>query len=373
MGSTSTPSSCWTWTPTETQIGVDPKETARGYCDSAEVGPRRRDARTTEGVGGWTISGSEPDDDAVLADTTDLLRAELPDPRLVDDTAYLRWSYRENPSGPAWERYHYIEDPDSGPPLLVAHYVISARRFRGPEGRQCEGALSQHSVTRSGYQRAGHFTRLGLETYAEAGDAGRDFVAGVANEMSTPAFIKYLDWRLAGPLPVRVIPPLGRGRRDLSHAEVSANWLENGGFDDLAAAVDRHPVAAWSTDWTAETLRWRLACPFARYWVHANDDLALVTTRTIYKKLPATVVLKIFPLSPGPVPATKAIRSAALWHRSAFAVYAGFNPAVTVRGIKPPRRLQPSPLNLIVRSLNPALDNNGIDFDTFELLDMDAY
>ena len=309
----------------------------------------------------------------MLADAADLLRAELPDPRLIDDTAYLRWSYRQNPAGPAWERYHYIEAPGGGRPLLVAHCVISARRFRGPGGRRRQGALSQHSVTRPGYQRSGHFTRLGLETYAEASAARRDFVVLAANAMSTPAFTKYLGYRMIEPLPVRVIPPIGRGQRDLSHAQVSPSWLEGGGLDDLAAAVDHHPVAAWSTDWTAETLRWRLACPFARYWVHANDDLALVTTRIAHKKLPITVVLKTFPLSPGPVPATGAIRSIARWHRSAFAVYVGFNPAVTVRGVKPPQRLQPSPLNMMVRSLNPAVDNTGIDFDTFELLDIDAY
>ena len=327
----------------------------------------------TEGVEGWTISGFESVDDAVLADATDLLRAELPGPRLIDDTAYLRWSYRDNPSGPAWERYHYIEAPDGGRPLLVAHHVIAARRFRGPGGRRCEAALSQHSAIRSGYQRSGHFTRLGREVYAEAEAAGRAFVVGVANAKSTPAGLKYLGWRLVGPLPVRVIPPAGRGQRDLNHAEVNPRWLENGGFNDLATAVDRHPVAAWSTDWTAEALRWRLACPFARYWVHASDDLALVTTRTRHKRLPVTVVLKTFPLRPGSVPATRAIRSISRWHRSAFAVYAGFNPAVTVRGIKPPRRLQPSPLNLIVRSLNPALKDSGIDFDAFELLDTDAF
>ena len=341
--------------------------------ESAAGDPRRRGARTTEGVEGWTISGSESGDDAVLADATDLLRAELPDPRLIDDTAYLRWSYRDNPSGPAWERYHYIEAPDGGRPLLVAHYVVAARRFRGPEGRRCEAALSQHSAIRSGYQRARHFTRLGREIYAEAKAAGRDFVVAVCNAKSTRACIKYLGYRMIGPLPVRVIPPAGRVRRDLSHALVTPSWLENDGLDDFAAAVDHHPVAAWSIDWTAETLRWRLACPFARYWVHANDDLALVTTRITHKKLPITVVLKTFPLSPGPVSATGAIRSIARWHRSAFAVYVGFNPAVTIRGIKPPRRLQPSPLNLMVRSLNPAIDNAEIDFDTFEILDMDVY
>ena len=341
--------------------------------DNAEGDPRRRGARTTEGVEGWTISGSGPDDDAMLADATDLLRAELPNPRLIDDTAYLRWCYRDNPSGPAWERYHYIETPGGGQPLLVAHHVIAARRFRSPDSRCCEGALSQHSATRSGYRRSRHFTRLALEVYAEAGMAGRVFVAGVANALSTPAFIKYLGWRQVGPLPVRVIPPLGRGRRDLSHVEVSASWLDSAEFDDLAAAVDRHPVAAWATDWTPETLRWRLTCPFARYWMHTNDDLALITTRTSHKKLPITVVLKTFPLGTGPVPATRAIRSITRWHRSALAVYAGFNPAVTIRGIKPPRRLQPSPLNLIIRSLDPSLDNAEIDFDTFELLDTDAY
>lgn len=341
--------------------------------DNAESDPRRRGARMTEGVEGWTISGSEPGDDAVLADATDLLRAELPDPRLIDDTAYLRWCYRDNPSGPAWERYHYTETPDGDQPLLAAHHVIAARRFRGPAGRRCEGALAYNSVTRSGHQRSGHFIRLHQEIDAEAGAASRAFVVSAANAMSTPAFIKYLGWRMIGPLPVRVIPPAVRGRRDLSNIEVSASWLNSLEFDDLAAAVDRHPVAAWSTDWTAETLRWRLSCPFARYWIHICDDLALVTTRTRHKKLPTTVVLKAFPLRPGPIPATRAIRSIARQHRSAFAVYAGINPAVTIQGIKPPRRLQPSPLNLIVRSLDPSVDNAKIDFDTFELLDMDAY
>ena len=343
--------------------------------DNAEGGPRRRGARTTEGVEGWTISGPEPGDDAVLADATDLLRAVLPNPRLIDDTAYLRWSYRDNPSGPAWERYHYIETQGGGQPLLVAHYVTAARRFRGPGGRRCEGTQSYNYATRSGYRRSRHFTRLGLEAYAEAGAAGRVFAVGVANEMSTPACIKYLGWRQVGPLPVRVIPPAVRGRRDLNHVEVSASWLDSAEFNDLAAAVDCHPVAAWSTDWTPETLRWRLSCPFARYWIHTSDDLALVTTRISHKKLPITVVLKMFPLrpGPGPTPATGAIRSITRWHRSAFAVYAGINPAVTVQGIKPPRRLQPSPLNLIVRSLDPSVDNAEIDFDTFELLDTDAY
>ena len=87
------------------------------------------------------------------------------------------------------------------------------------------------------------------------------------------------------------------------------------------------------------------------------------------------MVLKIFPLvgSGLPVDATRAIRSATRFHRAAFAVYAGFNGSARVRGIRPPRRLQPSPLNLIIRHLDPAVDQDAIVLDTFEFLDMDAY
>ena len=147
--------------------------------------------------------------------------------------------------------------------------------------------------------------------------------------------------------------------------------------------VDSHEVAGWATDWHAEALRWRLSCPLTRYWVHTVGDVALITTRTRYARMPVTVVLKAFPLASGrtrlsdpearPVRATPAVRAAVRFHRSAFAVYAGFNRSVRISGIAPPRRLQPSPLNLIVRRLDPAVDHDSFELDTFELLDMDAY
>ena len=337
----------------------------------AEDDPHRRGARVTDGVAGWTVSGSA-DDGTVLRNATDLLRTELDDPRLADDTAYLRWCYRDNPLGPAWERYHYVERADDDP-LLVAHYVNIPRRYRGPAGARTEGAWSLHAVTRSGYQRARHFTRLGHEIYASAGADGRSFVAAVANAKSTAAVIKYLGFRLIGPLPVKVVSPVGPGLAPMSHTEATETWLGSSGLDDLAAMVDRHPATGWSTDWTEPVLRWRLGCPFTRYWVHVGEDMAMITTRLRYHKLAFTVILKVFALGDGPVRATAAIRSVTRWHRSAFAVYAGFNPSAPVRGITAPRRLQPSPLNLAVRPLAPALDPESITLDTFEFLDMDAY
>lgn len=323
-----------------------------------------------DGVDGWTIDGSSDDPD-ILTEATALLDSELPDPRFVS-TEYLRWAYRENPLGRAWERHQQL--PAGDDTRLVAHYALMPRRFRGPGGARSDGAWSLNAVVRSGYQRARHFTRIGLEIYEEAGTLGRSFVVGVTNEKSTGAVVKYMGWRLVGPLPVRVVPPLGRGCR-MTHTEVDADWLDSSDFADLAATVDRHPVAGWSTDYRADVLRWRLACPQTTYWIHRSDDLALVTTRSRLGRVPACVVLKMFPLTSGTatIDATRAIRSATRAHRAGFAVYAGFNGAVTVRGIRPPRRLQPSPLNLIIRRLDPTLDQESITLDTFEFLDMDAY
>ncbi len=330
------------------------------------------DARRVEGVEGFTCDGSSRHP-RLHVDATALLDAELPDPRFVD-TATLRWAYLDNPDGPAWDRYHYVPTPD-GDHLLVAHYVNLPRTWRGPGGMRSAGAWSQNAVTRSGHQRARHFTRLGLEIYAEAAAAGRSFVVGVTNERSTGAVVKYMGWRLVGPLPVRLVAPLARPVRHVETREVTPDWLASPDFDDLAGLVDRHPVRAWATDWRPEILRWRLSAPHVRYRVDVFDEVAVVSTRSALGPVPAAVILKLFPLVTGsaPVDATRAVAAVARHHRAAFAVHAGFNAAVRVRGVRPPRRLQPSPLNLIVRRLDPAVDQDTLELDTFEFLDMDAY
>ena len=333
--------------------------------------PQPPDGATVhDGVEGWTIDG-RTDDPAILDAATALLDGELPDPRFVSSD-YLRWAYRENPLGRAWGRHQQVAEGRTT--KLVAHYANMPRRYRGPGGERTDGAWSLNAVVHHDHQRARHFTRIGLEIYDEAGADDRSFVVGVTNEKSTGAVVKYMGWRLVGPLPVRVVHPLGRGRRRMTHVEIDANWLDSTAFDDFAATVDRHPVSGWVTDYTAEVLRWRLACPETRYFVHQTDDVALITRVSHLGPIPACVVLKVFPIAGGTatVDATRAIRTATRFHRAAFAVYAGFNGSVVVRGVRPPRRLQPSPLNLIIRRLDPAVDQDAITLDTFEFLDMDA-
>jgi len=295
---------------------------------------------------------------------TELLRAELPAARYVDER-YLQWLYDENPYGPAIQRA--VDDAGT----RVAHYALVPQRYRGRDG-VVPAAFSLHAVVRSGTQRQGYFQRIGAEIYEEAEAAGWQFSTGVCNDKSIGAVTKYMGWKTPGPLPVRLCVPLhtGRGVRSVG---VDRELLASSRFDDLTAGLDDFPVEQWTNSYTTEYLRWRLACPSTQYALHESDDLVAVTTTDLRFGVRAVVLLKVFRRGARPVGAEPVIAAACRFHRAPYAVYAGFNARVRVRGVQPPRRLQPSPLHLILRSLSPTVDQGALGLDTFEFLDMDAY
>src|SRR3974390_1443582 len=134
-----------------------------------------------------------------LAPSTELLGRELPDPRFVDDR-YLHWLYRENPYGPAYE----AQVDDDG--VRVAHYALIPQEYRDARG-PVPCVFSLNAVVRSGTQRQGYFTKIGLELYDRAAADGRRFAVGVCNAKSIGAVTKYMGWKNVGPLPVRLCPP----------------------------------------------------------------------------------------------------------------------------------------------------------------------
>src|SRR5207244_4114189 len=77
-------------------------------------------------------------------------------------------------------------------------------------------------------------------TYEAAAASGFDHVFGVANQSSTPGFIRSLGFQLVSPLDLRVITA----------------WP---GLDDCSETT------AWRREWGNVTLRWRLAHPQFHY------------------------------------------------------------------------------------------------------------
>ncbi len=142
--------------------------------------------------------------------------------------------------------------------------------------------------------------------------------------------------------------------------------------ESLAAA----PAASWTNAWPADVLRWRLAAPnCGPFTVHVSPTLVAISTRAQLQGVPLAVLLKLGVRDgqPGPISGAPVITAACRYHRAPLAIYAGFNRHVRVRGVRPPRRLQPSPLNLIYRSLSTEAPKESFRLDTFEFLDMDAY
>ena len=294
-----------------------------------------------------------------------LLAAELPAQRYVD-SQYLRWLYDGGPYGPAITR----QIDDHG--VRVAHYAMIPQRYRSSSG-PVPSAFSLHAVVRTGTQRKGMFRTLGQEVIDAASAAGWKFATGVCNEKSIGTVVKYLGWKTPGPLPVKVCVPLHRGRG--VESVVVDDDFRTRDLPALARDLDDAPVRTWTNAASPEYLQWRLASPSTCYAVHVSSDLVAVSTTDAGFGVRAAVILKLLPRGgrSGPLPADAVIGAACRFHRAPYAVYAGFNEHVRVRGITPPRRLQPSPLNFILRSLSDDVDQETLAVDTFEFLDMDAY
>lgn len=297
---------------------------------------------------------------------TELLDAELPERRYVD-SSYLRWLYDENPLGPTF----FANADEDG--QRMAHYAVVPQHYRNAS-TDARFVFSLHAVTRSTAQRKGYFSTLGEEIYEQARQWGALGVIGVSNDNSTPPVVKRLNFRLLGPLPVRVAFPLGGGRdvesRIITPDVLAGRWF-SGLVDDLAAV----PAQAWTNAWDGDFLRWRLSAPnCGPFAVHLGAEVAAISTASEVGGVPVAVLLKLVARGGrSEVSGAPAVAAACRFHGARLAIYAGFNRHVRVRGVQPPRRLQPSPLNLIYRSLSDEAPKESFALDTFEFLDMDAY
>lgn len=303
-----------------------------------------------------------------LTQTRELLHEVFSTPR-YSSLGYLEWQYLLNPNGPQIEANEYIDAK------LIAHYVVILQTYHSLNGTM-KLALSCNTAVSPKAQGKGLFTKLAELTFKFAKELHHvDGIVGVANANSTPGFLGRLKFSFLAPLPVKIGIRPWRNTKRVSVHLVDDQFLTSNSFEKTASQIDFLPdrSGAWSQLYDADILKWRLASPIGRYTIFSSKSGALITTDELYRGIKITVILKIFKAKQSEsVDVKELIGAACKTYGSWFYLYAGFNNTAVVRGLGLPRRLLPSPLNLIFRNLGTGLSSD-FKLGTFEFLDFDAY
>lgn len=274
-------------------------------------------------------------DAAAIAQYCGLFQACFPGSG-VFTPAYVTWLYSANPDGhavgfDAWEG-----------DTLAAHYVCVPALVE-IDGAPVRVLLSLNTATHPEFQGKGLFTRLAQMTYEAAAGAGFGGVYGVANANSTPGFLRKLGFTLVRPLEARI--------------GVGGLWTR-----------ERDVAPAFRRTWTEASLAWRCANPNNGIKAQVAEDGLRLYAKSVSTILPAYAELRTAGLA---VP--HGMEAGAV---SPLRLYLGLQPDVRANYwnyASIPRRLRPSPLNLIFRALGErtlALDPQRIEFS---FLDFDAY
>lgn len=302
-----------------------------------------------------------------LKSTTELLRRVFPHDTKYSDE-YLPWFYRDCPTGTVMA---FHTDDANG--QRVGHYALVPQEFHS-SSRRLKMGVSVDTAVDPQARLKGLFVELATATYDLAKQSGFDGAYGAANANSTPGCIKRLGFHLCFSLPVTVIP------RTPGRKNTSRSFSYSGDTEQLRRCIDSIDFSAGprlSQRWDPDLLGWRLRNPAGRYSIHETKTAVAVSTDYKLKGLRGAVILKVFPkLGSGSesLRVREVVNAICRFHGTAFAVYAGFNARFNMRAIPVPRRLLPSPLNLVLLDLTGGdLTCKRFDLETIEFLDFDQY
>jgi hypothetical protein len=185
---------------------------------------------------------------------------------------YLKWQYEDNPFGESLMSLAKDDESDElvGQYIVVPyHYVIN--------GQIVKGSLSLNTLTREDFRGRGLFTKLSLNTYEKCAENGVFFTTGFPNQMSYPGFVKKLDFKYMGDVPLLIKPlrPLNilRNRifkEQVKHGgELNIDTTTLSGFQELDFEMDKSIYNDFIHDYiqgkgvmlhkTFDYLKWRYA------------------------------------------------------------------------------------------------------------------
>jgi GNAT superfamily N-acetyltransferase len=285
----------------------------------------------------YRVAGTSADE---LGRVAELLRLVFPETAHTD-VEYLRWLYASNPSGEligvnAWDGE-----------TLAGHYALIPIRAE-LQRQPVDAALSLNTAVHPSHQGRGLFTELAERTYQLAAERGAHHVIGVANAQSTPGFLRRLAFQHVGPLEALLL------------------WR--------APVIEREAaqqVPSWRRVWEPAHLRWRVGNPATRYTLCRRRGRCLLLAPTGRAGIRAILKAEIdsgeSDLGTLGLPERASV-GPLLWLGTSRRIRRAALGAVQI-----PRRLRPSPLNVIFRSLEAPGETIDAATLEFEAIDFDAY
>lgn len=303
--------------------------------------------------------------DSDFLKVAELLREVFPHPERFT-LERIQWSYRDHPLGrtPVGRKFD-----DTG--RQVGNYALVPIRLTNGRRSLMLGLGVDLAVSPSA-RGSGTFRETVYHSYDEAKRLNFDGILGIANAQSAPRMVKAMGWRHLPSMATKLLLPfsLGRGRsfRD------ARNALDDDQVVDAVRKIGVDTHNGWHQDWDSSLLAWRLEMPGGSYSLHVLPDCVAISTTDRIAGVPVAVLLKILPFRG--VERVNSRRVAARLvraHLTPFVVYWGRHSRARVVGITLPKRLQPSPLEVVLHLFDEGNATLDLVLDDFELLDLDAY
>lgn len=298
-----------------------------------------------------------------LQKTQYLLTHAFPKSEKFKGLEFLNWEYYGSPSGQVIQTNLDVSD------TRVGHYAVIPQRW-SINGIQIKVGLSLNTAISQNYRMKGNFTDLAERTFESARESGIDAIIGVANQNSTAGFVNRLGFTLLGSLEtrilMRVVDKCSSKVKSISKPQF-LTW-----FEDRENNFQNEP--GLKRLWDSAEINWRISSPGLEVSYFLFDESMVISTVSMYKGIPVSIILKVLTLSQNQRVNMRHVATATCrLHNTFFAIHSGFNSHVINSGIPLPKRLLPSPLNLIVKPLTQLAKEQLSRPTTFEFLDFDAY
>jgi hypothetical protein len=296
--------------------------------------------------------------------TADLLN-DVFDPKTSVTLEYLEWQYRKNPAGSACVGYLHEQGKQ------ISNYALIPKFFKNHLGEKITLGLGVDLAVSPNSRGKGLFRKTIEKSYEAGIDGNLDGILGIANSQSSPRMTGAMGWRKLQPLDLKLLK-LSKSAVDLKTFRMGFDQFKQSEAKEVFDFETLSLTSGFSPIWNSELLAWRLSRPGSDYYLHVSESAFLVSTKVSFGGLKIAVLLKALPINSKEtlIPIAPFAAGIAKYHRTPFITYWGKNQHFEMNGIKVPRKLQPSPLDLVVYFFEK---NNNFLLNEFELLDFDAF